>query len=156
MQRERKLRHAWKSINGQSLEKKLADTRVGKSTYLSMNRNINTPEYVLPPNLVCFSKNRRINHSFQSPRSGSQQRGHTWGWGGNLAATSNCFLSETKQEVKLHQETLNRAPIVPSSQLRDTMGPFHLEALQAGGTVPHWQLFVGNFHKHRLAQICVN
>lgn len=58
------------------------------------------------------------------------------GWGGALAATFNYFPGETKQEVKLLQETLNRAPIVPSSQLRDTMGPFHMEALQAGGMVP--------------------
>lgn len=59
-----------------------------------------------------------------------QQRGHTQG--GPLAATSNCFPGETTQEVKLLQETLNRAPIVPSSKLSDTMGPIHSDSLQAG------------------------
>lgn len=66
----------------------------------------------------------------QSPPNGFQQRGHTQG--GPLAATSNYSPGETTQEVKLLQETLNRAAIVPSSKLRETIDPIHQESLQAG------------------------
>lgn len=79
--------------------------------------------------ILCFSKNWLVNSNLQSPPNGFQQRGHTQG--GPLAATSNCFPGETTQEVKLLQEILNRAPIVPSSKLRDTIGPIHQESLQA-------------------------
>lgn len=78
--------------------------------------------------ILCFSKNWRVNSSLQSPPSGWW--GHTQG--GPRAATSNCFPGETTQEVKSPQETRNRAPIVPSSKLRDTMGTIHTESLQAG------------------------
>lgn len=55
----------------------------------------------------------------------SLARGYTQG--GFIAAISYCFPSDTAQEIKVLQETLNRAPIGLSLKFRDTMGPIHAE-----------------------------
>lgn len=102
---------------------------MGKSIHLSIQRDGNTQRETCFSSEFCFSKNWLVNSNLQLPPNGFQQRGHTQG--GPLAATSNCFPGETTQEVKLLQETLNRAPIVPSSKLRDTIGSIHQESLQA-------------------------
>lgn len=78
-----------------------------------------------PHNLFCVSPKTEELIVAYCYHPLSLARGYTQG--GSIAAISYCFPSDTAQEVKLLQETLNRASIVLSLKFRDTMGPIHAE-----------------------------
>lgn len=75
------------------------------------------------------------------------------------AAVSYCFPTETRQEVKLLQEALNRASHCCLLEIQSYNGPHSCCPSQAGNSPSvSTQLWVRtlNFHRRQLAQIQVN
>lgn len=107
------LRNTWKTIKKPAPRKEANIYAHGEIHIfeLTERRKHSGGKRAFPQNLFCVPPQNCLVNS-NSPPSGFQQRGHTQG--GPLAATSNRFPGEAAQEVKLLQETLNRAPIVPS------------------------------------------
>lgn len=122
VQRKKLLGNTLKNKKWPEPGNKLTQKYMAKSIYLSMQTAVITQERnrLFLKTYFVFLQKLKSKSQFTVTALRLQQSGHTQG--GPLSATSNCFPGETTQEVKLLQETLNRAPLL-EAQTQSYNGP---------------------------------